>query len=103
LRAAWFEFESARRLRAPGARSGFEDLRARVLLVAADAESRIERNEPYGQQLFGELRDRLTLESVSGAAVQGLTTERLLGLIFQLTDECELFWSAPFDADMEAA
>lgn len=101
VRASWYEFEAARRDRAPGSASGFEDLRARVLLVAAEAESEIDRSEPYGARLFQALRGRLDPAAVDGASVAGLTAERLLGLAFQLTDECELFWSAPFDVDAE--
>ena len=99
LRASWYALEEARKLRAPGAHSGFEDLRARVLLIAAAAERQIDREEPYGERLYEALAETLTLAALQETPVAALTDEHLLGLIFQLTDECELFFSQRFDVE----
>lgn len=99
LRASWYALEEARKLRAPGARSGFEDLRTRVLLIAAAAERQLDRTTPYGERLYEALADTLTLGAVQQVSVAGLTNELLLGLAFQLTDECELYFSERFDVE----
>jgi Cap4 dsDNA endonuclease len=101
LRASWYEYESAQSLRAPGVQPGLEDVRARTLLAIADAVAPLDLTEPYGQRMYVAVREALKTESLSPLPVLGMSDELLLGLAFQATDECELFWSATFDADAE--
>lgn len=103
LRASWYEFESSLALRAPGATPGLSDVRARALLAVADAVASIDLTEPYGQRMYAAVRRDLTTSALSPLPILGLSDELLLGLVFQTTDECELFWSAEFDVDAELA
>lgn len=99
LRASWYERQSAMELRAPGGDGSLHDLRARALLIIADAMAAQEHHEPYGREMYGIVRAALRLDAVGDISMIGLSDELLLGLAFQLTDECELFWSKPFDVE----
>jgi hypothetical protein len=101
LRASWFERQAGMELRAPGGDPGLQDLRTRALMVIADALAASERVEPYGREMYLTVRDTLTVDSLGDVHLLGLSDELLLGLAFQMTDECELFWSARFDVDAE--
>lgn len=101
LRAAWTEFEAAYSVGLPGDDRDLADLRARVLAEAGDAESEARRvvqaDEPYGLEMYRLVLPRLRpdLMALSRALP---TDERLLqGLMFQLTDECPVWWSPTFD------
>jgi hypothetical protein len=101
LRAAWTEFEAAYSVGLPGDDRDLADLRARVLAEAGDAESEARRavreDEPYGLEMYRLVLPRLRPDLlVSSRALP--TDERLLqGLMFQLTDECPVWWSPAFE------
>jgi hypothetical protein len=99
LRASWYEYESSQTIRAPGSEPGLTDIRTRTLLAVADAVAGLDLTEPYGQSMYRTVREHLTVSGLGPVAVLGLSDELLLGLVFQATDECELFWSAPFNVD----
>lgn len=101
LRASWFEYESALSLRAPATEPGLTDVRTRTLLAVGDATARLDLTEPYGQRMYLAIRNAVKVGALGHLPVLGLSDELLLGLVFQATDECELFWSSVFDVDAE--
>lgn len=101
LRASWYEYESALSLRAPAMEPGLTDVRTRILLAVGDATAKLDLTEPYGQRMYLAIRDAVKLGALGDLPVLGLSDELLLGLVFQATDECELFWSSAFDVDAE--
>jgi hypothetical protein len=101
LRASWYEYESALSLRAPATEPGLTDVRNRTLLALGDATAKLDLTEPYGQRMYLAIRDAVKVGALGELSVLGLSDELLLGLVFQATDECELFWSSPFDVDAE--
>lgn len=101
LRASWYEYESAAVIRAPGMKASLSDVRARALLAVADATAALDLVEPYGQEMYRAVREGVTASALAPLSVLGLSDELLLGLVFQATDECELFWSNPYDVDAE--
>jgi hypothetical protein len=101
LRASWYEYESALSLRAPATEPGLTDVRARTLLAVGDATAKLDLKEPYGQRMYLAIRDAVKVAALGELPVLGLSDELLLGLVFQATDECELFWSSVFDVDAE--
>jgi Cap4-like dsDNA endonuclease family protein len=94
LRAAWYDLE-ARWRGLPGGGGEFTDLRLRAQALAAEVESEIASTVPYGPRMHTRLAQRLASGELVSAAPFALDQATLLGLIFQLTDECEIWWSPP--------
>ena len=97
LRAAWTEFESAYSVGLPGDDRDLADLRARVLAEAGDAESEALRSvrggEPYGLQMYSLVLPRLRPDRVVSSRALPTDDRLLQGLLFELTDECPVWWS----------
>ena len=101
-RALWAELEARFRGDLPGADSEVEDLRTRVLDGVAAAEEEIlsqEHRAAYGPELLAMVRQRLTVEGLTRPPMFPLEDVHLLGLAFQLTDECQVWWSEEFDVE----
>jgi hypothetical protein len=94
LRAAWYDLE-ARWRGLPGGGEDFGDLRIRAQSLAGEVESELADGAPYGTRMHTRLAQRLAAGELLGDAPVLLDKELLLGLIFQLTDECEIWWSPP--------
>lgn len=92
LRADWYELE-ARWRGLPGGGEEFADLRARARVVAARIESEVMGDDAYGRAMHARLTDRLAEGELVSYAPFTLDRDLLLGLIYQLTDECEVWWS----------
>jgi len=94
LRAAWYDLE-ARWRGLPGGGEEFGDLRIRAQALAAEVESEVASQVGYGARMHSRLAQRLAGGELVSQAPVMLDKELLLGLIFQLTDECEVWWSPP--------
>ena len=94
LRAAWYDLE-ARWRGLPGGGEEFGELRIRAQSLAGEVESEVGSDVPYGARMHTRLAQRLAEGELASEAPFLLDKELLLGLIFQLTDECEVWWSPP--------
>lgn len=99
LRASWYGFESARRTNVPGGDPAFEDLRLRVQELVGLSESRVDRSGSYGPQMHLDVRQTVTVGALVNAPPFPLDDQLLQGLVFQLTDECKVWWSPPFEVE----
>jgi Cap4 dsDNA endonuclease len=97
LRASWYAFESARRASVPGGDPAFEELRLRVQELAGLSESRMDRSAPYGAALHLDLRETVTPAHLPTKVPFALDDQLLQGLVFQLTDECKVWFSEVFE------
>lgn len=100
LRDNWTQQQNAWGTGLPGDDQVIEDLRARVVQEASHAEARTRRpGAHYANDMLDDLRHRLRPETFSGAWPGPLTSELLLGLAFERTEACEIYWSDEFDPD----
>jgi hypothetical protein len=102
LRAIWSELEARYRADLPGSNTEIEDVRTRVMDLVAAAEGQVPRRspgEPYGQELMTRVRDLVHVYSLGRVPVLPIEDRHLLGLVYQLTDECEVWWSEEFDLE----
>lgn len=93
LRAAWTDHETRWRTEVPGSDAEWSDLRARILDEAARAERAVDHTGPYGTAMLNTLDDRLRSDDLTWASAFAVDDRLLLGLAFQLTDECWVWWS----------
>jgi Cap4, dsDNA endonuclease domain len=99
LRASWYSFESAHRTSVPGGDPALEDLRLRVQELVAACESRADRSGPYAEAMYLDMRDSVTPSALEKPLPFPLDSKLLQGLVFQLTDECRVWWSDLFELD----
>lgn len=100
LRNNWEMQRNAWSTGLPGDEEVVEDLRARVVREASLAEARTRRaGEHYADEMLSDLAPRLQPDSIGGAWPGPLTADLLLGLAFERTEACEIFWSDEFDPD----
>ncbi len=97
LRARWYAFESARRANVPGGDPAFEELRLRVAQLASASESRVSSSVPYGKAMHLNLIETVTTDRLPAGVPFALDDQLLQGLIFQLTDECKVWFSEAFE------
>ncbi len=101
IRQRWFEVQSSFRLDLPSP-IGDEVQRLRVevarLAGRAESSSRV-AGTAYGPRMHTELEAHLST-GLDAKLPVGQT--ELLGLAYQLTDECDVWWSDPFDPSSEA-
>ncbi len=100
LRINWEQQKSAWSTGLPGDDHVIEDMRARIVREASLAEARTRRpGGQYANEMLEDLRPRLQTDTIGGAWPGPLTPDLLLGLAFERTDACEIFWSDEFDPD----
>lgn len=97
LRAQWYAFESTRRANVPGGDPAFEALRLRVAQLASASESRVSCTAPYGKAMHLDLIETVTTDHLPAGVPFALDDQLLQGLVFQLTDECKVWFSETFD------
>ena len=102
LRRRWYEIEASFR---PDVPSPFADevarIRAEIVRHALIAETRTRRVEaPYGPEMHLELSQLISAADLHPKIPVGLP--ELLGCVYQLTDECQIWWSDEFDPQHEA-
>ncbi|MFY1650988.1 hypothetical protein ACN27J_08830 [Solwaraspora sp. WMMB762] len=102
LRRRWYEVEASFR---PDVPSPVADevgrIRAEILHHALVAETRTRKAEAsYGTQMHMELSQFISAADLSPRIPVGLP--ELMGCVYQLTDECKIWWSDEFDPQYEA-
>lgn len=106
LRAAWTEFEAAYRDDLTDAGAQIDDIRARVRVEVAEAEDEaISDAGPggeYGIRMFAGVKSRVRVDAIESARFFPLDDLLLLGLVYQLTDECPVWWSPRFELEQGA-
>jgi hypothetical protein len=101
-RMGWAAYEAAfsEPLPVPGQQSSLEELRSRVLMEAADAHiGAAKRSQPYGNVMYEEMRTRMKALAADPSSLTWLTPDLLMGLVYDLTAHCEIWWSERFDLD----
>ncbi|QWB25497.1 DUF4297 domain-containing protein [Streptomyces koelreuteriae] len=97
-RRSWTTFAAQYRSPLPLEGDLVDDLTTRVLHEAAMAEAEsFSPNATYGREMLRILHDRLTPNSIGAPSEIDLDRLHLLGLAYQLTDECKIWWSPEFD------
>jgi len=106
LRAIWSELEARYRTDLPSSNTEIEDIRTRVMDLVAAAEGQLPRRapgEPYGQDLMTIVRALVRVDGLGRVPGLPIEDRHLLGLVYQLTDECEVWWSEEFDLESAAS
>lgn len=101
-RMGWTAYEAtyAEPLPVAGQPSVFETLRSRVVLEATDAQINAAKlGPPYGDRMYEDLRARMRALSAERLSLSGVTPDLLMGLAYDLTARCEIWWSERFDLD----
>jgi hypothetical protein len=93
LRANWEALETRWRADVPGGDPTFDDLRARALAVAAKAERVTMTAAGYGLAMHSDLEAKLTVDALERRPPFAISDDLLLGLAYELTDECRIWWS----------
>ncbi|MFC7918505.1 dsDNA nuclease domain-containing protein [Streptomyces cinereoruber] len=99
-RSSWATFEAQYSSPLPHEGDLVDDLKTRVLHEAAMAEAEsFTESAPYGRKMLAILHSKLTPDGIGAAPGIPLDRLHLLGLAYQLTDECKVWWSPEFDVD----
>jgi hypothetical protein len=93
LRANWEALETRWRADAPGGDPVFANLRARALAAAAKAERATKGKPDYGVAMHEVVERDFAVQALAHKPPFALSDEQLLGLIYELTDECRVWWS----------
>lgn len=93
LRASWTDHESRWRAEVPGGDAEWSDLRTRVVHSVASAERTVDRSGAYGVAMLRAVEESLTLGALGRMPAMQLSDLLLLGLAYELTDECLIYWS----------
>ena len=102
LRAGWYRLES--QLRGVTAlHDEVDDLRTRVQLIAGDSQDLVGPVEPYGARMLADVDRRLHVAELPRRYPFPLEDALLRGLLYQLTDECEVWWSSEHTVDAALA
>ncbi|MEV7507848.1 dsDNA nuclease domain-containing protein [Streptomyces sp. NPDC091201] len=101
-RSSWATFEAQYSSPLPHEGDLIDDLKTRVLHEAAMAEAEsFTESATYGRKMLAILSNKLTPEGIGAAPGIPLDRLHLLGLAYQLTDECKVWWSPEFDVDSD--
>lgn len=102
LRNHWYAAEAEQR-GTPGIEREVAALEAAVQRTAGDAQrAAAENGTPYGGAMLSDMRDRLRrLQGTTSIRPSLGSPEILEGLAYELTDQCEIWWSPEGDVDLE--
>jgi hypothetical protein len=100
LRSAWLLYRKNWQDDLTDSDPQIEDLRSQLLQIAADAEAvSIPLGTPYGQRMMTEIQKRLANGALPRPPQRAADAGHLLGLVFDLTQDCHVWWSPEFDVD----
>jgi hypothetical protein len=105
-RREWTEFEKGAIPPLPGVRGtiDFRKLRAQVTAEAAKAQQEAsESGHPYGNKMLKDMHERIAHLLRSFDANSGVDEITLMGLVYDLTAQCEIWWSDEFNVDADQA
>ncbi|KQU64122.1 hypothetical protein [Phycicoccus sp. Root101] len=98
-RMEWSSFEMARTPPVPD-RPSFSRLRSLLTASALDAQLNAAAqaaDAPYGNAMLTDMRRRVGRLAKDGDLPAGLDADLLMGLVYDLTARCEIWWSPEFD------
>jgi len=98
LRSAWLAVRNRWSNELPGGNLELDDSKTRVLHIVQQAETAsLGQSEPYGLAMQRDLEQRLRVGMLGRAPLIPVSDHHLLGLAYELTDECLAWWSAHFE------
>src|SRR5450759_129806 len=98
LRATWLRLRDDWSKDLPGEEPEIEDLVSQVLLIVQQAETAaMQEGSAYGRSMQQQLEQRLRLDQLPRRPALPLLDQHLMGLVYQLTDDCVVWWSEIFD------
>jgi len=101
-RRAWTEYERGVTPPLPGYGSGPDFRALRTVLTAEAAEAQRlarERGEPYGDRMLADIHNRVAMVARDLAPVHAIDARLLMGLTYDLTAQCEIWWSPQFEIE----
>lgn len=104
-RMHWTAFEASWSEPLPSVSGDSEIERLRVMLVNRAAAIQIEsaqKGEPYGNSMYMGMREEAR-KLVDETGFSGLTDDLVMGLVYDLTASCEIWWSPMFDLEADEA
>ena len=98
LRSTWLRLRKTWSKDLPGEEPEFEDLASQVLHIAQQAETATRGGGgAYGAAMLQEVERRLKVDLLRRRPALPVLDEHLLGLVYQLTEDCLVWWSDPFE------
>jgi hypothetical protein len=95
-----FEAQYAEPLPDGGRQSNFDALRVQVLDAATEAQLEAESSaSPYGNQMLALLLASMRTVASANPPVTGVNVSLLMGLVYDLTAQCEVWWSPRFNVN----
>jgi hypothetical protein len=102
-RRAWTEYERGLACPLPGVAIGpdFSGLRTRLTAEAAEAQLRakIGSTGAYGNDMLADMYRRVSTIACEQMEAYDLNTQLLMGLVYDLTAHCEIWWSDEFEIE----
>jgi hypothetical protein len=102
-RRTWTEYERGLTCPLPGQPIGldFQALRERLTAEATEAQlaAFMSGIEPYGNLMLKDMFTRVAAVACDRSQSQYPTARLLMGLVYDLTAQCEIWWSSEFDVD----
>ena len=84
----------------PGASAEFDDVQARVLMLAHSVENQVrEPGEEYGAAMYESLLVSLQSSAIAVPGTSLSDSALLMGCAMHLTEECEIWWSDEFELE----
>lgn len=100
LRSNWLRIEHQWAVDLPGGQAELEHLRSHVVHTASQVERAARENDhPYGAVMQARMEEVLTTDHLGFDPLIPVSDMLLLGLVYDRTEACEVWWSDEFDAD----
>lgn len=100
LRSNWLRIEHRWAVDLPGGQGELEHLRSHVIHIASQVERAArELDRPYGAAMQARMEEVLTTDRLAFDPALPVSDLLLLGLVYDRTEACEVWWSDEFDAD----
>lgn len=100
LRSNWLRIEHQWAVDLPGGQAELEHLRSHVIHAASQAEREARQHgSPYGVFMQTQMETVLTTDRLGFDPFVPVSDLLLLGLVYDRTEACEVWWSDEFDAD----
>ena len=95
LRGTWLAAWAELRTGLPGDAAELADLKTRVLQIASQVEGSVRTDQPYGAAMNTRLAEALRPDALGRRLPMALDPLHLLGLAYELCDECQIWFSDP--------
>jgi Cap4 dsDNA endonuclease len=99
LRGTWLTAWAELRTGLPGDAAELADMKTRVLHLASAVEAEVRTEGTYGVAMNNRLSDVLRPSALGRQMPMSLDPLHILGLAYELCDECQIWFSDPFNLD----